>query len=94
MANMFVAFLDILLVVFRVLLFARIITSWLPALNATSLAELLYALTEPVLRPVRSLVVRSPLGGPGMIFDVSPIIALVLLHLAHNVLVAVVLALF
>lgn len=88
MANTLVAFVELASTVFRVLLFGRIITSWLPMLSGTSLAELLYALTEPVLGPIRNLVVRSPLGGPGMFFDVSPIIALVLLQLAANVLVA------
>ena len=42
--------------------------------------ELLYVLTEPVIAPIRSLLQRSPLGGPGMVIDFSVLIVLILLE--------------
>ena len=40
--------------------------------------------TEPMLLPVRKLVDRSPLGGPGLILDFSPIIAMIVLMLMRT----------
>jgi YggT family protein len=69
-----------------ILLFVRIILSWFPMRNS-KLMELLYAFTEPVLAPVRKLIQRSPLGGPGMVLDFSPLIVLLLLRVVSNVIV-------
>ena len=74
--------------VLYVLLFARILMSWLPMFHGSRFAELLFALTEPILGPIRKLIMRSPLGGPGMVIDFSPIIAFVLLRLASGIAVA------
>jgi len=72
----------------RILLFIRVILSWFPMAANNRLMELLYILTEPILVPIRSLVRRSPLGGPGMIIDFSILIAFILLHVAHMVIVS------
>jgi len=71
--------------VLYVMLFARIILSWFPMGRNNRFMELLFAFTEPVLSPIRKLVHRSPLGGPGMVLDFSPLIAFVLLRLARIV---------
>ena len=67
----------------RALLFIRIILSWLAIGRGNKLMDLLYALTEPILAPIRNLVNRSPLGGPGMVIDFSPLIAFVLLRIVE-----------
>ena len=73
--------------VLYIVLFVRIILSWFPMSRDNKFMELLYAITEPVLAPIRRLVQRSPLGGPGMVLDFSPLIALILLRLLNSVLV-------
>lgn len=76
-----------LLLVYFVVLFARIILSWFPVQPGSSLASVhrvLYDLTEPVLAPVRGLI--PPLGGGGMAFDLSPIIVFVGLSIIRGVL--------
>ncbi|MCL2387212.1 MAG: YggT family protein [Defluviitaleaceae bacterium] len=78
---------SIFFIVLYVMLFARIILSWLPINRNNKFLELLFALTEPVLAPVRTLVSRSPLGGPGMVLDFSPLIVFVLLRLAYRIIV-------
>lgn len=78
--------LDVFFVALYVMLFARIILSWFPMRN-NKFMDLLYAFTEPVLAPVRKIVQRSPLGGPGMVLDFSPLIVFILLQLARNILV-------
>ncbi|MDR0273295.1 MAG: YggT family protein [Clostridiales bacterium] len=70
------------------MLFIRIILSWFGVGRNNKFVDLLYALTEPILAPIRNLVHRSPLGGPGMILDFSPIIALTLLRLLEAVIVS------
>ena len=79
---------ETLTMVLFVLLFARILMSWLPMFHGSRFAEFLFVLTEPILGPIRKLVMRSPLGGPGMMIDFSPIIAFVLLRLVSNVLIS------
>lgn len=56
-------------------LFARIILSWFPISPGSGLASVfsaLYAVTEPVLGPVRRVL--PPIGMGGMGLDLSPII--------------------
>ncbi|MCL2357046.1 MAG: YggT family protein [Defluviitaleaceae bacterium] len=73
--------------VLYVVLFIRIILSWFPVNRDGKLMQLLFAITEPILAPIRKLVQRSPLGGPGMVLDFSPLIAFILLRLANSILV-------
>lgn len=76
--------------VINFLVFIRVIMSWFPVNNSNALVRLLYALTEPILGPVRSIIQKSPLGGPGMMIDFSPIIALFFLEFAGRILQALV----
>jgi len=66
------------------LLLIRVVLSWLPMLGGGSLVGLIFAFTEPFLSPVRRLIDRSPLGGPGMMLDFSPIISFFLLRFLHS----------
>jgi len=74
--------------VVTLMLFVRVILSWFPMAANNRLMELLYFLTEPILVPIRKLVHRSPLGGPGMIIDFSVLIAFILLQLAQSFIVS------
>ena len=65
-----------------VVLFARIIFSWFPISPDSPMASVfsvLYAVTEPVLGPVRRML--PPVGVGGMGLDLSPIIVLLVLRL-------------
>ena len=62
--------------VYIVLILARIIVSWIPFLRNGRLIWTLYALTEPVMAPFRRLI--PPLG----MFDLSPILLILLLNFA------------
>jgi YggT family protein len=73
-----------LLSAYYVALFARIILSWFPIRPGGAMAQvfsILYAVTEPVLGPVRRAV---PPIGPGI--DVSPIIVIFGLQILAQVL--------
>jgi len=76
------------------MLFARILLSWFPMARGNRLAEMLFMLTEPILSPVRRLVQKSPLGGPGMMIDFSPIIVFILLRVARDVVISIISSVF
>jgi YggT family protein len=84
------AILDIVLIVLDLyvwLLFAAAILSWLIAFNVintrnqfvSAVAEFLYRITEPVLRPIRSLL--PGLGG----LDISPVIVILIIMFLQRV---------
>ena len=85
MQNLILSSIDVFFRLLYFLIFARIILSWIPVLNQSALGGLLYALTEPIMGPVRDMVNKSPIGG-GMMLDFSPIIALFLMDIAKAVL--------
>lgn len=81
--------LNVFFYLLELVIFVRILLSWIPPLYNSALHRVLYQLTEPILGPVRDMVDRSPIGG-GMGLDFSPIFALILLQLVHSVLAALV----
>ncbi|MGH9155010.1 MAG: YggT family protein [Acidimicrobiales bacterium] len=67
--------LCILISLYVIALFARIVLSWFPIPPNSPMApvfSVLYAITEPVLAPVRRLL--PPVGVGGMGLDLSPLI--------------------
>lgn len=70
------------------LIFIRVIISWFPIPRNNPIIQILYALTEPILGPIRYIIAKSPLGGPGMMLDFSPIIAYVLIMLVKALLLS------
>jgi YggT family protein len=86
------AILDIILLVLQVyiwLLIAAAVLSWLIAFNVVNtrnqvvatIGEFLYRITEPLLRPIRSVLPN--LGG----IDVSPVILILLILFVENVII-------
>ena len=86
------AVLDIVLLVLQIyiwLLIASAVLSWLIAFNVVNtrnqvvamVADFIYRITEPVLRPIRSMLPN--LGG----LDVSPVILILLILLLENVII-------
>jgi len=68
------------LTLYWVILFVRILLSWFPAPVSGPLRtayNLIYDLTEPVLRPMRGLL--PPIRTGAMALDMSPILAFIIL---------------
>jgi YggT family protein len=64
-----------LLSIYLVVLFGRIVLSWFPLSPdgpMAAIARVFYALTEPVLAPIRSVIPPLQMGGMGL--DLSPMI--------------------
>ena len=80
-------FISLLLTLYIYILFAAAIMSWLIAFNVVNprnqfvamLADFLYRITEPVLRPIRSFLPN--LGG----IDISPVIVILIIVFIQNV---------
>ncbi len=83
----FLGFVSLLLTLYIYILFAAAIMSWLIAFNVVNprnqfvamLAEFLYRITEPVLRPIRSFL--PSLGG----IDISPVIVILIIVFIQSV---------
>ncbi|MDB5599681.1 MAG: YggT family protein [Xanthobacteraceae bacterium] len=84
--------LDVILLILQIyvwLLIASAILSWLVAFNVVNtrnqvvatIGEFLFRITEPVLRPIRSVI--PTLGG----IDVSPVILILIIFFLQNVIV-------
>jgi YggT family protein len=82
--------IDTAFLILYIMLFVRIILTWIPIGRGSRIVEGLFAATEPILAPIRRLVQRSPLGGPGMMIDFSPLIAFIILQILNTLLVSLV----
>jgi YggT family protein len=75
----------ILLFVYWLVLIVRVLSSWFPIPPSgpiRSLMSIVYALTEPVMRPLRGLIPPLRMGAVG--FDLSPIIVFVALGILQR----------
>lgn len=83
------AFISYLLTLYIYVLIAAAVMSWLIAFNIVNpnnqfvgiIAEFLYRITEPVLRPIRNMLPN--LGG----IDISPIIVILIIVFIQSVLI-------
>jgi YggT family protein len=86
------ALLDVILIALQLyvwLLIAAAVVSWLIAFNVVNtrnqvvamLADFLYRITEPALRPIRS--VMPNLGG----IDISPVILILIIYFLEQVII-------
>ena len=67
------------------LIVIRAVLSWIRLSRRNFLVDVVYALTEPLLAPIRALLRKSPLGGSGMSLDLSPLVLFLLISLVKNI---------
>ncbi len=67
------------LLLFELVLFARVLLSWFPNIDRSNpLIRMVYDITEPVLRPIRSAL---PQTGVFATIDLSPLLVIVGINL-------------
>ncbi len=76
------ALIEMILLVFWLLILARILMSWVQVDPYSPVAQFIYNSTEPFLKPVRDVL--PPAGG----FDFSPIVVLIIAQVLGQMLVA------
>jgi len=74
----------LILRVFEFILLARVLLSWFPNVDRSNpIIQFLYDITEPVLKPIRDML------PPNGMFDLSPLIAFLIIQVVATVLPAV-----
>lgn len=87
MTPQIVSFLLLLIEVYRYILLAAVILSWIPSVpRYNPIVRFLYDVTEPILRPIRRIIPPEKTG----YLDVSPIIAFLLLSFLQRIIVGMV----
>jgi len=71
---------DLVFGLFELVLVARVLLSWISIDPYNPIVKFTYAVTEPVLGPIRRRV--SPMGG----LDLSPIIAIIIMLILRSLL--------
>ena len=74
----------------NILILIRVVFSWVNPNPHSTLVQFIYGVTEPLLAPVRNLIYK--LGYNGMI-DFSPILTIVILNMAYELIARMVIAL-
>jgi YggT family protein len=86
------AYVNALFIVFFVLIFIRILLSWIPRLPYNqalrAFVDFVHETTDPYLNIFRRLL--PPLGGGGMAFDISPILAIIVLLITQRIVVGLI----
>lgn len=75
------------------LIIIRCVISWFRMRRDGALVQLVHTLTDPIILPIRALLDKSPLGSnmgnSGMMLDLSPIIALLLIGGVQRLLISI-----
>ncbi len=69
---------------FNLLILVRVLLSWVPSARDGALGQFIYAVTEPILGPIRSVI--PAVGG----LDLSPMAAMVLLEVVSALFIGLV----
>jgi YggT family protein len=77
------AFINVLFLGLTIVIFGRVILSWVPTRLPWGLNDFIFSVTEPILSPIR----RALPMAAGM--DFSPLVALVLLQLIEQLLLRI-----
>ncbi len=77
-------FLGALLRVYELLFIARALLSWFPGANTGGIGEFLYAVTEPLLAPIRQVLWKIPFL-QGIPIDFSVLVAYILIDVIRSI---------
>jgi YggT family protein len=74
--------------IMSLLILVRVILSFLPQYRYSQIGELVYGLTDPVMRPIQNVI--PPIG----MIDISPFIAIILLQVLQALVNAIIASIF
>ena len=82
-------YVDALFLVYIILIFARILLSWIPRIPYNPVLSAVIGFIQDVTNPYLNLFRRflPPVGGGGFALDLSPIIATLVLIIARTIIV-------
>jgi len=82
--NLLIYFIDVFFTLLSLAILARVLLSWIRVSPYHPMVDFLYRVTEPILAPLRRAI--PPLG----MVDISPVIALLLLQIVQQILIALI----
>ncbi|MGA9347673.1 MAG: YggT family protein [Anaerolineae bacterium] len=82
--DLLIYFVDVFFTLLSLAILARVLLSWVRVSPYHPAVDFLYRITEPILAPLRRAI--PPIG----MVDISPIIAILLLQIIQQVLVAII----
>ena len=82
-------YVDALFLVYMILIFVRILLSWIPRIpynpTLSAVINFIHEVTDPYLNLFRRIL--PPIGGGGFALDLSPIIAIIVLIIVRAIVV-------
>jgi YggT family protein len=85
-------YVQALFMVYLILIFVRILLSWIPRLPYNrvlhAVVTFVHDVTDPYLRLFRRIL--PPVGGSGFALDLSPIIGIIVLYIAQAIVVGLI----
>jgi YggT family protein len=85
-------YVDALFLVYLILIFIRILLSWIPRMPYNpvlhAIVTFVHDVTDPYLRLFRRIL--PPVGGGGFALDLSPIIGIIVLYIVRAIVVGVI----
>jgi YggT family protein len=85
-------YVDALFLVYLILIFIRILLSWIPRMPYNpvlhAIVTFVHDVTDPYLRIFRRIL--PPVGGSGFALDLSPIIGIIVLYIARAIVVGLI----
>jgi YggT family protein len=90
--NQIADYVDAVFLVYLILIFARILLSWIPRMPYNVYLRGVVSFIEETVDPYLNLFRRvlPPLGGRGFALDLSPIIAIIVLLIVRSVVVGLI----
>jgi YggT family protein len=82
--DLLIYFVDVFFTLLSLAILARVLLSWVRVSPYHPAVDFLYRITEPILAPLRRAI--PPIG----MVDISPVIALILLQIVQQILVAII----
>ena len=68
--------------IINIAILVRVVLSWIPHNKMNPLINIIYKITEPILKPIQSIV--PPIGGG---IDITPMIAIFLIQLLRPIII-------
>jgi YggT family protein len=86
------SYVSALFVVYTILIFIRILLSWIPRIPYNPVLQgvigFIHDVTDPYLKLFRRIL--PPVGGGGMAIDISPIVAIIVLYIVRTIVVGLI----
>jgi YggT family protein len=82
--SLLIYFIDLVFTLLSLAILARVLLSWVRVSPYHPAVDFVYRITEPILAPLRRAI--PPVG----MVDISPVIAIILLQIIQQILVAII----